>query len=80
MAPPETFSVIGHQVDRFEGYEKVTGDTRYVADIVLPGMLIGRILRSPFPHARILNIDTRTAKKLRGVPMPTCATRGVRIT
>ncbi len=67
MAPPETFSVIGHQVDRFEGYEKVTGDTRYVADIVLPGMLIGRILRSPFPHARILNIDTRKAKKLRGV-------------
>ena len=67
MATPQTFAVVGHQVDRFEGYEKVTGDARYVADIVLPGMLTGRILRSPYPHARILNIDTSRAQKLRGV-------------
>src|SRR3972149_2384703 len=63
----EKFSVVGHRVNRVEGYEKVTGEARYVADVVLPGMLIGRILRSPYPHARIVRIDTGKAEKLRGV-------------
>ncbi|MFQ5852038.1 MAG: xanthine dehydrogenase family protein molybdopterin-binding subunit [Candidatus Binatia bacterium] len=67
MAKAEKFSVVGQKVNRFEGYEKVTGEARYVADIVLPGMLIGRILRSPYPHARIVRIDTSRAEKLRGV-------------
>ncbi len=67
MAKPETFSVVGQKVNRFEGYEKVTGETRYVADIVLPGMLTGKILRSPYPHAKIVSIDTSKAEKLRGV-------------
>lgn len=67
MAKAEKFSVVGQRVNRVEGYEKVTGEARYVADIVLPGMLIGRILRSPYPHARIVSIDTSKAEKLRGV-------------
>lgn len=67
MAKAEKFSVVGQRVNRVEGYEKVTGEARYVADIVLPGMLIGRILRSPYPHARIVGIDTSKAEKLRGV-------------
>ena len=67
MAEAEKFSVVGHRVTRVEGYEKVTGEARYVGDLQLPGMLIGRILRSPYPHARILNIDTSKAEKLRGV-------------
>jgi 4-hydroxybenzoyl-CoA reductase alpha subunit len=67
MDPVEKFSIVGQRVTRVEGYEKVTGEARYVADIVLPGMLIGRILRSPYPHARILKIDTSKAEKLRGV-------------
>ncbi|MBI4488673.1 MAG: xanthine dehydrogenase family protein molybdopterin-binding subunit [Deltaproteobacteria bacterium] len=67
MAKVEKFSVVGQRVNRVEGYEKVTGEARYVADIVLPGMLIGRILRSPYPHARIVSIDTSKAEKLRGV-------------
>ncbi len=67
MAKAEKFSVVGQRVRRPEGYEKVTGDARYVADIVLPGMLIGRILRSPYPHARIVRIDTSKAEKLPGV-------------
>lgn len=67
MAKAEKFAVVGHQVDRFEGYDKVTGSANYVADIVLPGMLTGRILRSPYAHARIVNIDTSRAEKLRGV-------------
>ena len=63
----ENFSIVGHRVNRIEGYEKVTGEARYVADIVLPGMLIGKILRSPYPHAKILRIDTARAEKVRGV-------------
>src|SRR3989338_7726051 len=63
----EKFSVVGHRVNRVEGYEKVTGEARYVGDVVLPGMLIGRILRSPYPHARIVRIDTGKAERLRGV-------------
>ncbi|MBI2987881.1 MAG: molybdopterin-dependent oxidoreductase [Deltaproteobacteria bacterium] len=67
MAKTETFSVVGQRVNRVEGYDKVTGGAKYVADIVLPGMLVGRILRSPYPHAKIVKIDTRKAEKLRGV-------------
>src|SRR5574341_1857542 len=67
MAKAENFSVVGHRVNRVEGYEKVTGEARYVADIVLPGMLVGRILRSPYPHARINRIDTSKAERVRGV-------------
>jgi CO/xanthine dehydrogenase Mo-binding subunit len=67
MAKTDTFSVVGQRVSRVEGYEKVTGEAQYVADIVLPNMLYGKILRSPFPHAKILRIDTSKAEKLRGV-------------
>ncbi|OGQ82760.1 MAG: hypothetical protein A3F90_06845 [Deltaproteobacteria bacterium RIFCSPLOWO2_12_FULL_60_19] len=61
------FAVVGKRVNRVEGYEKVTGEARYVADIQLPGTLCGRILRSPYPHAKILRLDTSKAEKLRGV-------------
>jgi 4-hydroxybenzoyl-CoA reductase alpha subunit len=61
------FSVVGQRVNRVEGYDKVTGEANYVADIKLPGLLFGRILRSPYAHARILNIDTSKAEKVRGV-------------
>jgi len=67
MAQAEKFSVVGRRVTRVEGYEKVTGEARYVADIALPGTLTGRVLRSPYPHAKILRIDTGKAEKLRGV-------------
>jgi CO/xanthine dehydrogenase Mo-binding subunit len=67
MAKAETFSVVGQRVQRVEGYDKVTGESKYIADIQLPGMLIGKILRSPYPHARVLRIDTSKAAKLRGV-------------
>ena len=67
MAKVENFSVVGKHVQRVEGYEKVTGESKFIADIALPGMLIGRVLRSPYPHARILRIDTSKAQRLRGV-------------
>jgi len=61
------YSVIGTRVRRVDGPEKVTGSAEYTFDIVLPGMLYGKILRSPHPHARILSIDTSQAEKLVGV-------------
>ena len=67
MAKAEKFSVIGKRVQRIEGFDKVTGDAQYIADIYLPGMLVGKVLRSPFPHARIRHIDTSKAVKLPGV-------------
>ena len=67
MAKAEKYSVVGQRVHRVEGYDKVTGESKYVADVALPGMLTGKILRSPYPHAKILRIDTSSAEKLRGV-------------
>ncbi len=60
-------SVIGKNWTRVDAREKVTGRAQYTFDMGFPGMLYAKILRSPFPHARVLNIDTSKAKKLRGV-------------
>ena len=62
-----TTRVIGQSVVRGEGPDKVTGRSIYAADISLPGMLWGKVLRSPFPHARIVSIDTAAAKAVPGV-------------
>jgi len=67
MAKAENFSVVGRRVQRVEGFDKVTGTSQYIADIFLPGMLVGKVLRSPYPHARIRDIDTTRAEKLPGV-------------
>ena len=61
------FKVIGTRVTRPDGIDKVTGKAAYGADISAPGMLHGRILRSPHAHARIVAIDTSAAKALAGV-------------
>ena len=45
-----------------DGVVKATGEARYTGDMVLPRMLCGKILRSPYPHARILKIDTSSFK------------------
>ncbi|MBW1774160.1 MAG: molybdopterin-dependent oxidoreductase [Deltaproteobacteria bacterium] len=58
---------VGKRILRKDGPDKVTGRARYTVDIKLPGMLVGRILRSPHPHAKILNIDISRALKLSGV-------------
>lgn len=60
-------SVIGRRNRKVDGYGKVTGATVYTDDMNLPGMLHGKILRSPHPHARILSIDTSAALALEGV-------------
>lgn len=61
------YATIGQPVVRGEGADKVSGRAVYAADIALPGMLWGQVLRSPFPHARIVSIDARRAKELPGV-------------
>ena len=61
------YSIIGKPVTRGEGPDKVSGKAVYPADIVLPGMLWGKVLRSPFPHARIVDIDTSRASCVPGV-------------
>ena len=61
------FSVIGASVSRAEGPDKVTGRSLYAADINLPGLLWGKILRSPHPHARIRYVDASRALQVPGV-------------
>ena len=64
---PGTYRVLGTRPIRHDGWDKVTGAARYGADIQLPGMLHGMILRSPHPHARIRSINTSKAEALPGV-------------
>jgi 4-hydroxybenzoyl-CoA reductase alpha subunit len=61
------FSVVGHRLPMIDAAAKVTGMARFTDDLILPGMLYGKILRSPFPHARILNVDVSKAARLPGV-------------
>ena len=61
------FRVVGTSVPRVDAVEKVTGRARHTGDIVLPGMLHGKVLRSPHPHARIRAIDARRAEQVPGV-------------
>ena len=63
----EEFNVVGSRPVRPDGAEKVTGRARYGADTVLPGLLYGKILRSPHSHAVIKSVDTSAAEALPGV-------------
>jgi xanthine dehydrogenase YagR molybdenum-binding subunit len=64
-APPH--SAIGTHVKRLDGPDKVNGRAKYTFDINRPGMLYGKIVRSPHPHARILSVDMSPAEKAPGV-------------
>ena len=58
---------IGEYVPLVDGPEKVSGRAKYTADFIVPGMLAGRILRSPYSHAELLDVDITEAAKLPGV-------------
>ena len=62
----KTSPMIGANVGRVEGTEKVNGSAVYGADVHFADTLWGKILRSPYPHARIKNIDTSKAWKVAG--------------
>jgi CO/xanthine dehydrogenase Mo-binding subunit len=61
------FRTVGKALPRIEGFGKVTGQTKYAADLPFEGLLWAKILRSPIPHGRVKNIDTSKAKALAGV-------------
>src|SRR3954451_21992513 len=63
----KTYTAVGTRPIRHDGLDKVTGRANYGADITLPGLLHGAVLRSPHAHARILSIDTREAEAVPGV-------------
>lgn len=65
-------NILGRGTPVMDAGKKVTGQLRYVDDIKLPGMLFGKILFSPYPHARILEIDTSEAEKMPGVYAAVC--------
>lgn len=59
--------IVGKRVPRLDGEARVTGRTEYTVNIEKPGMLYGRVLRSVYPHARIVRIDTKEAERVNGV-------------
>ena len=59
--------LVGKPVSRVDGAARVTGQAIYTSDVQLPRMLIGRILRSPHPHARLITVDSARAEAMAGV-------------
>ena len=67
MKKSQAYKVVGRPEARLDGEDKVTGKAVYTVDVELPGMAHGKILRSPYAHARIKRIDARKAEALPGV-------------
>ena len=67
MRAQEEYSVIGKSIPKKDGWAKAAGEARYADDLVFPGMLFGKLLRSPHAHAKILRVDLAAALKLSGV-------------
>jgi CO/xanthine dehydrogenase Mo-binding subunit len=65
--PKSDYKVVGTRPIRHDGYEKVTGRAMYGADVKVPGLIWGEMLRSPHTHAKIKSIDTSAAEKAPGV-------------
>jgi carbon-monoxide dehydrogenase large subunit len=63
----EETAIIGASIPRVDALARVTGKAVYGTDIALQGMLHGKVLRSPLPHARILHVDTSRAERVAGV-------------
>lgn len=63
MEKPQ-YHAIGKVYERKDGIAKVTGQEIYTSDVILPRMLFGRILRSPYPHARVKSIDISAVEKM----------------
>ncbi|WZL72924.1 molybdopterin-dependent oxidoreductase [Clostridiaceae bacterium 35-E11] len=61
------FQIVGKSYPRHESMQKVMGEAVYTGDIHIPGMVYGAILRSPYPHAKVLSIDKSEAEKVDGV-------------
>jgi CO/xanthine dehydrogenase Mo-binding subunit len=75
----ENLLYVGKSIPRKDGPAKATGRAEYTVDVSLPGMLVGKVLRSPYPHARILSMDTSKAEKLHGVKAVVTAADSLKI-
>jgi xanthine dehydrogenase YagR molybdenum-binding subunit len=60
-------SLIGKRISRVDGPEKVSGRAKYTYDVHRPGMLYGKVVRSPHAHAKVVSVDTSAAEKMPGV-------------
>src|SRR5438874_5992159 len=58
---------IGKRLSRVDGPVKVSGKAKYTYDVHRPGMLFGKVLRSPYAHAKVVSVDTSAAEKMPGV-------------
>jgi CO/xanthine dehydrogenase Mo-binding subunit len=67
MKKSQAYNVVGRPETRLDGADKVTGKAVYTVDVELPGMAYGKILRSPYAHARVKRVDARKAEVLPGV-------------
>ena len=67
VANKDELSVVGKDWARLDGVDKVSGRSIFAEDVRLPGMLFGKIVRSPHAYARIISIDTSAAESLPGV-------------
>jgi CO/xanthine dehydrogenase Mo-binding subunit len=67
MNSKEEYQYIGKSENNVNAVAKATGRAKYSSDMQLPGMLHGKVKRSPYPHARIISIDTSAAERLPGV-------------
>ncbi|MCK4815429.1 xanthine dehydrogenase family protein molybdopterin-binding subunit, partial [bacterium] len=63
----EKLSVVGKSVVRIDALEKATGAAQFTSDLKVPRMLHAKVLRSPHPHAKIIDIDKSKAEQLSGV-------------
>src|SRR6266478_3124844 len=60
-------TLIGTRVTRVDSPAKVSGQAKYTYDVHRPGMLYGKVLRCPYPHAKVVSVDTSAAEKIPGV-------------
>ena len=70
--PDKKLKIVGSSPIKHDGLDKVTGRAKFGADMFLPGMLVGKILRIPHAHAIIKSIDISAAEKLPGVKAVIC--------
>jgi CO/xanthine dehydrogenase Mo-binding subunit len=63
----DSMSTIGENFPRVDGPAKLRGWAQFTADVEMPGMVYAKVLRSTYPHARLLRVDASKAEKLRGV-------------
>ena len=64
---PEQRTMIGKRISRVDGPDKVSGRAKYTYDVHRQGMLYAKVVRCPFPHAKVVSVDTTAAEKLAGV-------------